>query len=274
MARRLLASLPLELPSLQILECNECENLQTIQVIGRKLKRFEAKKNPALKKVDLITLLCEVDLKESPQVKLDQFTAFGKAAWAKHFGDVGVEPPLPNDIVNILQSPCPFWPGKKVQETHLLVLIPQTVNGKPLTLEMVGELIQKPLQGTPTKYASFYLGQYTDPPAPSSHWALLTRDVIPGSRNKSYKDQQALVKSKASYEVPTILDATVAILMEHVRTGSKLYRDDLWTYTRCQEKYNDTWQLVVGGFGAGGLGVSGYGYVHDRDGVGGLRKFS
>ena len=73
--------------------------------------------------------------------------AFGAAAWKKHFGDVGVEPPLPQDIHQILSASCPFWPSKKVHETHLLVLVPQTVGGKPLTLKTLGELVKKPLAG-------------------------------------------------------------------------------------------------------------------------------
>ena len=72
--------------------------------------------------------------------------AFGKEAWAKYFGDVGIEPPLPTDIVKILKAPCPYWPTKKVIETHLLVLIPETINRRPLTLTSLGELIKKPLQ--------------------------------------------------------------------------------------------------------------------------------
>ncbi len=196
--------------------------------------------------------------------------AFGKAEWAKYFGDVGVEPPLPADINAILQSSCPYWPQKKVQETHLLVLVPKTVNGKPLTLKTLGELIEKPLQGTATKYLSFDLGEYTDAPAAKSHWALLTRDVIEGSRDKSYSDQKALIK--APYELPTVLDATVAVLMEHVRTGTKLYSEGPWTYTRCQEKYNKDLQLGVGGFGAAGLSVDYY-FDSFYNGVGGLRKF-
>ena len=79
--------------------------------------------------------------------------AFGKADWEKYFGEVGIEPPLPPNIHDILESSCPFWPAKKVKETHLLVLIPQTVNGKALTLDYLEQLIQKPLGGGhATKY--------------------------------------------------------------------------------------------------------------------------
>jgi serine/threonine protein kinase len=206
--------------------------------------------------------------------------AFGKAKWEKHFGDVGIEPPLPPDLEQILNAPCPFWPGKKVRETHLLTLIPQTVNGQPLTLKSLGELVKTPKQGHSTKYGVFFLEEYTDPSAPAAHWALLTRDVIPGSRNKPYADQQALVasyaqKTRLPYQVPTILDAAVSIFMEHVQSGVFLYSNNPWTYTRCQEKANASWQLVVGDFAPFGLGVTYYfnDDGHGECGVGSLRKF-
>jgi hypothetical protein len=203
--------------------------------------------------------------------------AFGKAQWKKYFGDIGVEPPLPPDIEQILNAPCPFWPDKKVRETHLLTLIPQTVNGKPLTLKSLGELVKAPKQGHSTQYRYLNHGQYTDPSAPAAHWALLTRDVIPGSHSKPYADQEALVfshaqKTRLPYQVPTIVDAAVSIFMEHVHSGVFLYGESPRTYTRCQEKYDANWQLVVGGFAPAGLNVNFYG-VYDSHGVGPLRMF-
>ena len=73
--------------------------------------------------------------------------AFGKAEWRKYFGDVGVEPQLPADIKKILKEPCSFWPDKKVKETHLLVLIPNTANGKSFTMNYLEDLIEKPKSG-------------------------------------------------------------------------------------------------------------------------------
>ncbi len=204
--------------------------------------------------------------------------AFGATEWKKYFGDVGVEPPLPKDIDRILSSPCPFWPSKKVQETHLLVLVPQTVSGKPLNLKTLGELVKKPFQGPAAQYRFFDIGEYIDPAAPSSHWVLMTRDVIEGScgRKKTYQDQQKLLNQKGhgDYAVPTVLDATVCIFMEHVRSGTRLYSDSPWTCTRCQEKYDAGWQLVVGGFFAsGGLGISNGGWGAGTIGIGGCRRF-
>jgi hypothetical protein len=198
--------------------------------------------------------------------------SFGPKDWYMYCGcQLENVPRPPSNIAQILSADCPFWRGKKLSETHLLVLIPQTVNGKPLNLKILGELVKKPLQGHATKYSLFNLGTYTDPYIPKSHWALLTRDVIEGSRNKPYREQQALIKSP--YEVPTILVATVCIFMEYIRTGTKLYNDNPYTLTRCQEKFNANWQLVVGGFSADGLFVSCYNPDYGRDGVGGLRKF-
>jgi hypothetical protein len=200
--------------------------------------------------------------------------AFGPREWFIHFGThLKNVPRLPSDIAEILASDCPFWPSKKVHETHLLVLVPQTVNGQPLNLKTLGELVKKPLTGSATKYRGFYLGEYTDLAAPPSHWVLMTRDVIEGSRNKSFQDQQTLSqKSHGVYAVPTLLDATVSIFLEHIRSGAWLYGDSPWTYTRCQEKYNADWQLCVGGFAPGGLRIDFSGNDDEHDGVAGFRR--
>ena len=220
--------------------------------------------------------------KEIATKHINAFTherAFGPKEWYTHFGSrLRNVPRLPVNIVEILNAPCPFWPNKKVYETHVLCLVPQTVDGQPLTLRLLGELIQKPLQGHATKYQYLELGEYPDPSAPKSHWALLTQDVVGESRSKTFEEQQALIasfsqKAKVPYEVTTILDANVCILMEYVRTGARLYSDKPYTNTRCQEEWNADRQLVVGGFAPSGLCVvSNFG---DRKsiGVAGWRKF-
>ena len=201
--------------------------------------------------------------------------AFGKADWEKYFGEVGIEPPLPPNIHDILESSCPFWPAKKVKETHLLVLIPQTVNGKALTLDYLEQLIQKPLGGGhATKYGYYHepvKKEHGGKPAGQSHWVLMTTDVIPTSRGKFYGQQQELVRKYAHYQIPQTLEAAACILMEHVKEGKRLYPRDPWTFTRCQEQTAGL-QNVVGGFGPSGL------YVHTTTsattrGVGALRKF-
>ena len=82
----------------------------------------------------------------------------GKEIWELYYGAVGEEPALPAYIEEekMMNSPCPFWPGHKLKETHLLVLIPSHVGGQPLTLDYLGQLIKRPQgEGHGTKY-NFY----------------------------------------------------------------------------------------------------------------------
>ena len=77
-------------------------------------------------------------------------------------------------------------------------------------------------------------------------------------------------KGHGVYAMPPILDATVCIFMEYVRSGTRQYSESPYAYTRYQEKYNANWQLSVVGFapsGQGGLHFhTGSG---ESDGVGG-----
>ena len=204
--------------------------------------------------------------------------AFGATAWNDYFGDVGTEPPLPPNIHDILSASCPYWPDKKVSETHMLVLIPEKVNGRPLTLKTLGELVQTPKKGNASSYyKNSFLHTYGDTPAPASHWILMTRDVIPGSRKQTFTTQKALPKGGDT--VPKLLDAIAAIFMQNASGGKHGYGRDPLTYTRCEEPYNE-WQMVVGGLASllapgGGLRVvsnycfDDYGCV----GVAAARKF-
>ena len=112
--------------------------------------------------------------------------AFGAEQWKKYFGDVGQEPPLPANIHEILNSPCPFIQGKKKEETHLLVLIPATLNGQPLTLKRLGALMKA--RDSKLKEGGYRYfndnGNHIDTPFETSHWVLMTKDVIEGSRSK------------------------------------------------------------------------------------------
>jgi NLR family CARD domain-containing protein 3 len=212
-------------------------------------------------------------------------TAIGPKEWSQYFGEVGTAPPLPADIDEILNSSCPFWPGKQVKDTHLLVLVPATVDERPFTLDLLGELIKSPQGGgseTQYRYYDSAVQKELGAKSPgSSYWVLMTRDVLPGSRSKTYDAQKELVAAHARrlrlpYKMPDALSAATAILLHHARTGERLYKDAPSTYTRCQERLlKNRYPVVVGGFSSGGLNVF-YDthYVHDYgSGVSCLRKF-
>lgn len=207
--------------------------------------------------------------------------AFGAAAWSQYFGEVGTAPPLPANIAKILNDPCPFWSGRRVRDTHLLVLIPSTVDDRRFNLNLLGELIQNPKgDGRATKFRSYegdvreILGAQS-PVKP--YWVLMTRDILEGSRSKKYAFQKALVASRARdtglpYALPGVLEAATVILSHYVRSGERLYADAPWTYTRCREVIDSQYPSVSGGFVSGGLDVNCSSHVHYCDGVAALRK--
>lgn len=194
------------------------------------------------------------------------------------FGDIGEEPPLPPNIHEILASPCPFDPKKTVMETHMLVLVPARVKGVPLTLNHIDKLMQAPRGGDHNTQLRRYdgnkpvLDQYGEVPCRESHWVLMTRDVLPETRKKSFKNQSIILKGFKTYQVPTLLDATVCILMEYVLSGNRLFSDNPRTYTRCLEKCDD-WQTDLGSFGVAGLSVSISNYDLVNSGLAAFWKF-
>jgi hypothetical protein len=205
---------------------------------------------------------------------------FGKVEWETYFGDIGEEPSLPGDIEGILSSPCPFSGDKsvKVKDTHILVLIPQTINNKPVTLNNFQKSIQNPKQGHKTDYyfydSNMVQEQYGNTPVEQSHWVLMTRDIIPKSRNKSFANQKAMLKGTA-YVVPQAVEAVVCIIAEFVVSRTRLYDyGPLITYTRCTEIVRNNYPVIVGGFdSSNGLVVNDNFCNSDYFGIAALRRF-
>ncbi|HEY4832974.1 MAG TPA: hypothetical protein VIH61_10495 [Waddliaceae bacterium] len=203
---------------------------------------------------------------------------FGKAEWATYFGDIGDEPLLPDGIEETLNSPCPFSgdASVKVKDTHILVLVPATIDGEQVTLNKLQELMQHPKQGHKTNYRFYDISWAKDEhghtPVGRPHWVLMTRDVIPGSRNKSYANQKAMLEG-TGYVLPQAVEAVVCILAEFVASGTYLYgQDPLITYTCCEETVKKgKYPVVVGSFCSLGLIVYGGILGSFDDGVGALR---
>jgi hypothetical protein len=211
-----------------------------------------------------------------------QKSVFGKSKWNIHHGDIGKAPPLPNNIYEILQGPCPIWPGKLFRETHIgPFLIPATVNGEPYKLDLLRKLIQAPKQGHATKFAYCELGECQDDPVEESYWVCMPRSVLDGSLGESDAAHSvridALVQyTSISYTKSKVIEVTTCLLMHYVSTGERLLNDKPWRLTRCQEFYNKArgWSMIVGGFGLGGLRVYVCYYCCiDKLGVVPLRKF-
>jgi len=216
--------------------------------------------------------------------------AFGKTQWARYFGDIGVEPPLPSDIVEILTGPCPIWSDQKVLDTHLLVLVPEKVNGQPFCIDLLETLVKSPKGGgssTGIDRAHSWAGplqEYGLEPTRASHWILLPKQVLPGSTDKDYRDQVQYVKdlnrrTGVTYKVAHLLDAMTGALVNYVRSRKMAFDEqvpvrcsDLWG--RVREKTNG-YRLLLHGSSFWGLRVSRYhnDYADVNDGVLVSRKF-
>ena len=195
--------------------------------------------------------------------------AFGEKQWQQYFGGVGAAPRLPAEIGEILIRPCPFWPNKQVKDTHLLVLMPSRVKRELFNLDsLLEKLILTPGEGgRNTKYRYYHqdvrdmLGSRS---CDQAYWVLMTRDVLPRSREMGYRDQKALVAQHTSstglpYELPGVLEAATVVLSHYVHSGERLYPDAPWTYTRCRDLFSvggDDHPTIVGGFNTSGLSIS------------------
>lgn len=204
--------------------------------------------------------------------------ALGKEALEKILGvDVGKEPPLPGSLPVILDSEDPHEPGKMIGETYQLMLVPEKIGDKPLTHNNLRELLRKKWPSTGGYRFENVLDQLGDILSGPSHWVLVRRDVIPGSRNMPYATQKALVEQPGSeYKVPHALTMVLYILANAEKSLYSKERD-LWTYTRCQEQYEvfkEKYQVAVGDLErASGLYIRFSNAGSDYVGVGAVWKF-
>lgn len=185
---------------------------------------------------------------------------FGKKEWEEYFGVVVEEPALPPDIDQILNSQCPFAQDEtiRVKHTHMLVLVPDKVNGEALTLNKLKELIENLRnKKLPARYNinDLIKAEYGNSPVERSHWVLMTRDAVPMSRYKIYQEQKEFISQYEGYSLPQALEAAVCILMDYVSYESSLVK---FTYTLCPETVDGKVPIVVGKLDAGNLSVQVY----------------
>jgi hypothetical protein len=171
----------------------------------------------------------EVFTKKSPLVRV------GPQEWEKYVGNVGPVPPLPKNIEAILNRRCPFFKdgnnnSLQVRDTHLLVLVPGSVDKVHLTLKTFQNFIQHPKQGNyPTNYNGYSKRveeQVGNTPFGPSRWVLITRDNIPKSLGMTYEDRQKLISRYASqgYVMPSVQQVVVSICMFYVCNGKPSFR--------------------------------------------------
>ncbi|MBF5059599.1 hypothetical protein NEPTK9_001115, partial [Candidatus Neptunochlamydia vexilliferae] len=212
----------------------------------------------------LLDRIKELEAQKNQNQNLRQQTlpsiAYGKAIWEKHFGPGSIkekEPRLPRNIEEILNEPTPFkvegYEGK-VRDTHLLVWIPKKVNGTKLTLNSLERLF-----GKYDDYESDVKEEFGTK-GTTSHWLLVSKNILVTTRSKTYADQKKLIEKYASkgYTLPLALDIAVAVLLHQKEKGEYLLPKEhpLLTSTWCQEALKSELPVAIGSFAGAGLRVS------------------
>jgi hypothetical protein len=176
---------------------------------------------------------------------------------------------------DILNSTCPFC-GKVVKECHFAFLGLDRINGEPLTIMKLRKL--HPATGQPRFYANvwhyrdqfgevttIYSGNLDDlPPWYSDEkfareatmdfrWYLLHKSIIPGSPDKNYYKQVAMLT--ADYEVPSAVTEATKDLLVFRKTGK--FVNHLWlARCKCVALPWPRGLVTVGFFGKHGLTIS------------------
>ena len=214
--------------------------------------------------------------------------AFGNDKWAQCFGTDVVKnednreefSSLPSDkFIADCKKFKSIFPERNAKDSLMLVRLPKTLNGG-LTLKNLGKLAESYFSNSDIGYKFIWtriVQELGDKSIDKSHWVLMTKGILPGSRAKNYGEQQKIVadlakKSLIGYEVPETLESAVCILSQYFGSNIRLFSDNPLTYTRCKDKVQG-YQTVVGGFAPAGLCVIYRNYDRDNIGVAALRKF-
>lgn len=149
-----------------------------------------------------------------------QFEVIGPLEWSR-FGKVAPAPKLPENIYQILQKPCPFWPKQMIGETHALVYLPSQIDDKPLTADfLVHTFIKKhfPLSYRPACLNDTYFNKKFYYQA---SWILVTKESLPDSGKLTLSEQSEFInntsiRSKIPYKMISIIPAIINVLFRTI----------------------------------------------------------
>ena len=193
----------------------------------------------------------------------------GAEAWRKQGIDAGVEPALPASITEeLLNSECPLHPGEKIKDTHLLVLVPKTVNGEPYTALKLDELCAT-RKGSGDKLiydgadwaTAWKEKDWASTAQVQSEWVLIPKsdpDPKKVPADKHFRSKNIAAQQKVhdehypEYREVKTLELMTAVLLYDLANKERLAPD----YLRCEEPNASGGRVCVGRFIAYGLEVS------------------
>lgn len=147
-------------------------------------------------------------------------------------------PSLPWNILEILSSPCPFFPLQPVKDTHKLVLIPKTLNENEVTPDQIQELAQSIRQISP-QHAARSRVSIPLHAVVASHWVLFPKQQ-PQLDKHSEDAQDSFLRGvrRSSYEIIPSENPFTQVFLERARVQAWLFADYLAGAPACYEKAN------------------------------------
>lgn len=239
-----------------------------------------------------VSITCKTwkQLEETKKLKhkfVYEHIAFGKDKWVKYFHkDIFLNEnmkedfdALPKDIVHTLMKEL-SKDKKRLMDEIMLVWIPQKICGNDLNFRSFKDLVKSIL---PAKKSGYYHidqkfeklnKEYT---IKKSFWVMMTKNILNGTLKKTYEQQKFHIdlfstKMQIDFEVPTVLETTVCMLTEYIRTKKKvcLFPDRI--FTRCQEVDNEGVQAGIGNYKDKGFYFS-YFPINDMMGMAAIKKY-
>ena len=246
---------------------------------GSELRQIREEVSELSKEINRITALTAQEFVDTQVAKELGKNFLGAAEWMKGFNvDVGAVPPIPNSITKaLLNSDCPIEPGKLIKDTHVLMLVPKTVNGELYSALKLDELCSTK-KGSGDKliydgYSSWKGQSWASTEQAASEWVLIPKgDPDPAKvatdkhfRGKNIAAQDVVLRDhyKEYREVKTLEVMTMALLYD-LTHKERLLPD----WLRCEEPNASGGRVCVGHFHAHGLGVGDVDGGYDNDGIG------
>lgn len=207
--------------------------------------------------------------------------AFSSKNWAQCDSEIAEDIDIlkeistfPDNIVEELRRSYNAFPGKSIRQTHVLVRMP-----KGLTINKLANLAKKYFPLTDNGFLKILepiIVELGDKCIENSVWLLMTRNVIQGSIDKNYKDQEAIVdvlakKVQVPYRPPNTIEAITCMVAEYIRSKTRLFIgirashlvSGKKIFTRSQDNIQGM-QVFVGDFVPGGFYIY-YGPIFHRD---------
>lgn len=185
---------------------------------------------------------------------------FGAHKWERYLGKVR-KIPIPFEVWKILNSRCPFWPDKKVRDTHMFFLVPETVEDKPLTLHLLEHLSENAKKldpGSTIPRLTTVFDEVDGKTTIKPRWVLMTKYTIRSEASQNTTRFWAAIKSNHYYASPRppIIEAVIGLITHYIvtkkRLGVQMAAKEPW----CEEPFHwdqrrEFGRLAVG-YGAAG----------------------